>query len=138
MMVDPATHDSRSEEICAANQHQNTIYHAKKKIVHAILINKKTTFLPHHSTVTCPREGGEKGDKRDSTEENINDVSFSPLDTVSGGPDAGRGRGAPFTTLVWRGGPFVLVGRLLAEIQGLGRQSFSAVGVEQLVAVGRR
>lgn len=45
MMVDPATQDPRSERKCVAHQHQNTIYHAKKKIAHAILIIKKTQLF---------------------------------------------------------------------------------------------
>jgi hypothetical protein len=45
MMVDPATQDPRSERKCVAHQHQNTIYHAKKKIVRAILIIKKPNFF---------------------------------------------------------------------------------------------
>jgi hypothetical protein len=77
MMVDPATQDPRSERKCVAHQHQNTIYHAKKKIVHAILINKKTQLF---CCLTTEHEHvREKKNKRDSLHRAINKLLMESL-----------------------------------------------------------
>jgi hypothetical protein len=111
----------------------------KKNSTRHISKKKKKLFClaTEHDHV---REKKQKGKKREREREAPAKERYEGrlLDTVAGSPDAGRGRGAPFAALVRGRGPLVLVGRLLAEIERLGRHGLGAVCVQQLVAVGRR